>query len=112
MTASGTGPTPSARRRLLRRTAVVLATLLVGLALAELGLRVVLAVRGGPYSSTDMAQRIQAIATTMNESTPRLGAQPIGGLERRKSLTPYYGLDDEENLPVLEQEALRFRRGV
>lgn len=102
---------PPRRRRILARVAVAACAALAGLLLAEGGLRAWLALRGRAWDAGGANERIQALATTMSESVPRLdggtGEEEYDG----RAVHPYIGVDTRKMLRHGEEIAGRHLRG-
>ncbi|MBI5362484.1 MAG: hypothetical protein HZA53_04840 [Planctomycetes bacterium] len=105
--------TPRPPRRTARRLLLVLASVLLGAVIAELGLRVVLRLRGEPWSVEAAEARVRGLATSMQASLPDPEARPAApSAEETHILSPYYGVERETDALELERQAQAFRSGA
>ncbi|MBK7877122.1 MAG: hypothetical protein IPJ77_15485 [Planctomycetes bacterium] len=103
---------PPSRLRLgLGRLALVLGATIAALVAAELGYRGWLALRGRAWSAEAADERIQALATTMNEALPRLDGGTGEEAYDGRVVHPYVGIDTRRSLRAAEEEAQRFLTG-
>lgn len=111
MEANPTRAEPPRRRRVLARVLLAVAATCAGLLLAEGGYRVWLALAGRPWDARAADERIQALATTMNEAVPRLDGGTGEEAYDGRAVHPYIGIDTRKMLRAGEEEARRFLGG-
>ena len=87
--------TLSRGRVFLRRVVVVAATFVVGILLAEVGLRLVLRIQGRPFDAQERRVEMRKMLSPIAQfvpATPGLETLPDGG--RRPVLHPYYASEE------------------
>ena len=85
---------PRARRkRILKGLAIALATLLVLLALVEVGVRVTLQRRGTPYTTARAKAAIAQMRSRARDPLPMPGNTAAAPLNRGETIHPYLGYD-------------------
>lgn len=98
------------RRR--TRIALVLGAFLLAFPIAEGAYRLTSRLRGKPYDAQLARTLVESIASSMNESLPRIGGPAQPATADASTLQPYIGVDQRSSMAATEDYARQFRGGA
>jgi len=97
------------RSRPWKRLAIALGAALVGLLLAEGGLRAVQALRGRPYSADAARGEVRGLVSLMTQALPDRAADLNATTSEQHLLQPFIGVDQALSLAEMESQQWAFR---